>query len=127
MIYFTLFLYLFIWSYFCKNESARSVHFPLHLIMLKQAPNYCRKNPLSWTYITPVIFFYISDRSLNMPLIFFYIFKSVKALFLYVKEKLTNSPWKNTTWKIPSEVLPPKYCPPENCHPEDCLHEKFCP
>ena len=62
-----------------------------------------------------------------MPLIFFYIFKSVKALFLYVKEKLTNSPWKNTTWKIPSKVLPPKYCPPENCHPEDCPHEKFFP
>lgn len=48
LIYFTLPLHLFILFYFCKSESARSFHFPLHLNKLKQDLKDTPQNSAFW-------------------------------------------------------------------------------
>ena len=82
MIYFSLFLYLLVWFYFCKSKTTRSVHFPQLLNMLKQVLNYFQK-----CFILDVC-----ERVLNMLLTFFSYSKPVKILSFHVTVNL--SLWK---------------------------------
>ena len=88
LFYFVTFAYL---SYFCKSELARLIHFTILLNILKQVFHYFRKTLYLWRIWQgfQYAFDILSDRVLNMPLMFFYYFKYIKTISFYITAKLS--------------------------------------